>query len=162
MQILNFIKKLQILRAIYGRASVMLRGIRDGGAKAAEIGDINIARAHNGNTIFNVNHPDNECSGGHYHDSSEIVDHSKVCLTFNSTDWVNNKIEIIATGTPSAGQIGPHLLTNYCLETQIWQNFNNSQKEVYVDVLVDKSNLKITLRKTPRNHFNGRVMIISK
>lgn len=161
MQLLSFIKKLQIFKVIFGRASVILRGLNDGGAKAIEIADPTIAKVHNGRTIFNVNSSVNECGGGHYHTVDITpVDHSKICLHFEITDWVNHKIEIISTGTPIAGQIGPHNLGTPCINTQVWQDATTSFREVGVDMRIDPVTNNVTLLKTPRNDFKGRVILM--
>ena len=163
MEIRTLIKKLAMLKAIWGRRATVLTGLNDNGAKAAEINNPNIAKESQGRTIFNVNHLSNECGGGHYHTSDTIVDSSKVCLNFIETDWINNKIEVIASGNPTIGQIGPHGLSNTCLETQVWKDIGNDFKEVDLEVIVNKTTRNITLIKSPRpGIFSGKIMMISR
>jgi len=145
----------------------MYHGIKDGGAKAAEIGDANIAREHNGATIFNVNQLDNECLGGHYHDPSILPDPTEVCVGFEITDWVNNEIKVLATGVPGRGEIGPHNQTNTCMMIQIYKKIGvpsvDSFKRVYVQVIIDSSNRDVILRKAPlAPAFSGKVILDSK
>lgn len=161
MQLMSFIKKLQIFKVIYGRAATILRGINDGGQKANEINDPNIARVSNGRTIFNVNSLANECGGGHYHTfDAVVVDTNKVCLHFDINDWVGHKIEIISTGTPTAGQIGPHNMTTPCLSSQVWQDETTWFRQVGVDIRVDPTTKNVTLWKSPKNDFKGRIILI--
>ena len=157
----SFLKKLIIFDVFWGRRSKIFHGIRDGGAKALEIGDSNKARISNGNTIFNVNDPDFECQGGHFH---LLPDEKKtICLNFSSTDWVNNQIEIIYTGTPGPGQIGPHTLTLGCLNAEIYQLISSplgTFKKVDVQIIINDSNRHIFLLKSPLpGVFSGRVLI---
>ena len=160
MQLMSFIKKLQIFKVIYGRAATILRGINDGGAKANEINDQNIAKVLNGRTIFNVNNLANECGGGHYHTSDTVViDQKKICLHFEISDWVGHKIEVIATGVPASGQIGPHNLGTNCINSQVWQDLVGQYREVGVEMYVDSTTSNVILRKSPRYDFKGRVIL---
>lgn len=161
MQLMSFIKKLQIFKVIYGRASTILRGLNDGGQKAIEINDENVAKVFNGRTIFNVNNPVNECGGGHFHTADTIItDPSKICLHFEVTDWVDHKIEVIAAGTPTVGQIGPHNLTASCVNSQVWQDETSRFREVGVEIRIDPTTKSVTLWKSPRYDFKGRVILM--
>ena len=86
---------------MYGRVSVILRGLKDGGAAAAQIGDTNIAKEHNGSTIFNVNHPSNECFGGHYHDPSDSANVLFQNCYFSRFGNVIENTWLLAEGKPS-------------------------------------------------------------
>lgn len=155
MQFISFIKKLQIFDIFWGRRSKIFHGINDGGAKAIAIADPDVAIKWQNRSIFNVNNLGNECQGGHYH----AVDFSKLCFPFEITDWVNNQIEIIATGIPVAGQIGPHQISGDCFDVAVWQDIGARGKEVQVQVFVDKVTKNIILKKTPRNHFKGHAIL---
>lgn len=80
MHLKDFIKKLITLDVFWGRRSKIFHGVRDGGAKATSISNDGVAKEWNGNTIFNVNHPDNECFGGHYHDPSVFPDPERLVI----------------------------------------------------------------------------------
>ena len=161
MQLLSFIKKLQIFDVIFGRRAKILHGIKDGGAKAIEIADPTIAKVYNGNTIFNVNSSVNECQGGHYHTVDITpVDHSKICLHFEIADWINHQIEIIATGIPVAGQIGPHNLGTPCINSQVWQDEATRFRQVGVEMIINPTTNNVTLKKAPKYDFKGRVILL--
>jgi hypothetical protein len=161
MQVLSFIKKLQIFDVIWGRRAKILHGIKDGGTKAIEIADPNIAKIYNGSTIFNVNSSVNECGGGHYHTVDITpVDHSKICLHFDITDWIGHKIEVISSGTPGPGQIGPHNLGTPCINSQVWQDEVSKFRQVGVEMFINPTNNNVTLWKTPRYDFKGRVILM--
>ena len=81
-------------------------------------------------------------------------------VTFLTTDWVGNAITILQTGTPGAGQVGPHMLAAY--DGYLIQVLNTSASpNEYVDVEIQQSaNGDIKLLKAPRAPaFNGTVMI---
>jgi len=81
-------------------------------------------------------------------------------VTFLTTDWVSNAIKIIQTGTPAAGEVGPHSLPAY--DGYLIQILNTSvSPNEYVDVEIQQAaNGDITLRKAPRAAaFNGTAMI---
>ena len=161
----EFVKKLQIFRVTYGKLTTLLFGIKDGGAKANQINDTTRAKINNGNTIFNINHPDNlgPCYGGHYHDISAIVGSSKICIDFEAKDWINNKIRVLATGTPTIpGEIGPHNFTSaVCLEVHIRKKIStNIYKEIKLNVQIDSTTKDVYLRKAPLGKdFTGKVLI---
>ena len=160
MTLTEFVKKLITFDVFWGRRSKIFHGVRDGGAKAASIGNNLIAKAHDGNTIFNVNHPQNECQGGHYHDP--FLHNEKVCLDFAISDWVNNQIEIIATGIPGPGQIGPHTYdAANCFQVQVYKKIAvNIGKEVFTSIVINGNTKSIYLRKTSLPPaFNGKVII---
>jgi len=160
MTLTEFVKKLITFDVFWGRRSKIHHGVRDGGTKATSIGNSLIAKVHNGNSIFNVNHPDNECQGGHYHDP--FIHNEKVCLSFDVSDWVNNQIEIIASGVPGPGQIGPHTYaTSNCFQVQVYKRIAiNACKEVFTAIVVDCNTRSIYLRKTSLPPaFNGKVII---
>jgi hypothetical protein len=169
ISLVSFIKKLIILDVIWGRRTKLLTGIKDGGAKATEIGDSNIAKEYDGNTIFNVNNPANcPLHGGHYHDPSSFVsDPTEICLNFNITDWVDNKITVIYSGIPTAGQIGPHLQNSTCMNIQTYQKVNipsiGSFKEVDLQIIIDSATKNILLIKSAKPvEFAGKVFINAK
>lgn len=86
MTLVQFIKKLVMLDVIWGKRSKLVSGCKDGGAKATEIANTNIAKEWNGNTIYNLNHPANlPIHGGHFHDigSFTIPDPERVVLYFD-------------------------------------------------------------------------------
>ena len=160
----EFIKKLEIFNVIWGRWTKIVFGIKDGGAKATEINDPSRAKLYNGNTIFNINHPDNLCNGaagGHYHDVTAVSE-NEICLNFVESDWVNNKIEVIASGTPSNGQIGPHTYGGaQCLGVEVKEKITSIlYKQVGVNVIIDNTTKMIYLRKAPlAKSFSGKVLI---
>ena len=86
-------------------------------------------------------------------------------ITFAATDWDaganNNEITVIQTGTPAAGQVGPHSLAAY--ESYMVQVINTDlpQPEL-VDVEIQfASNGDITMKKARQaGDFNG-IMIIA-
>jgi hypothetical protein len=153
-----------ILDVFWGRRSKVYHGIKDGGAKAIAIGNPNIAQVHNGNSIFNVNDPSMECQGGHFHTPK---DPNEVCFEFDFTDWVNNKITIIATGVPGIGQIGPHNQTSTCMSIITYKKIDvpsiDSFKMVDVEIIIDSATKNIILRKSPLpSSFSGKVVIDAK
>jgi len=104
MNLTGFLKKLLIFDVIWGRRTKIFKGLKDGGAKAAAIGDPTIAKAHNGSTIFNVNKSVNEPCGGHYHvDSLNTPDdvESVYCTNLNCliTDQVGDWVIIVSDNT---------------------------------------------------------------
>ena len=161
MQLLGFIKKLQIFKVMFGRVSMIFRGLNDSGAMAIAIADPNIAKVYNGRTIFNVNSLANECGGGHYHTVDVTpVDNSKICLHFEIADWTNHQIEIIATGIPVAGQIGPHNLGAPCINSQVWQDEATRFRQVGVEMIISPTTNNVTLKKAPKYDFKGRVILL--
>ena len=151
----------------WGRRSKIHHGIKDGGAKAGTIGNTDIALEHNGNTIFNVNHPDNECLGGHYHDPTTVPDPTEACVEFDITDWNDNKIIVLATGIPNIGEVGPHGQTNTCMMIQVYKSIGvpsiGSFKEVLLDIIIDSSTRDVILRKSAlAPKFSGKVILDAK
>lgn len=164
MKILWFIKRLIALDVFWGRRSKIFHGIKDNGAIAASINDTSKAISSNGCTIFNVNNLENEPQGGHYH---TVIDTSEICLLFEASDWVNNKIVIIPSGTPIAGQIGPHNQTNSCMSIQKYEKLNilgkNTFKEVDFEVFIEENTYNITMYKSSKTSpFAGKVKIDAK
>jgi hypothetical protein len=154
----KFLKLLTIFDVFWGRRSKIYHGIRDGGAKAAAIADVGIAKEYNGNTIFNVNNPANECMGGHYHVNAGHVN-GKI-LEFVTTDWVDNKIEVLFVGAPVAGQIGPHQLNTSSFEVKIYRYYGTVLREVDHQLMVDTVSQNITFFKVGLvPAFKGRVVI---
>lgn len=83
--------------------------------------------------------------------------------TFAAVDWsngTNNRITIIRTGAPAAGQIGPHNLAQ--AGSYVIQVYRDSDDElVDVGVVVDDTTGNITLSKTSLGqNFAGRVIVI--
>lgn len=87
-----------------------------------------------------------------------------VRIDFTSADWdagtENNTITVLQTGTPSAGEVGPHLITPYDSYLVQVINTDMSPSEL-VDVEVQfAANGDITLRKARRApDFSGTVVI---
>ena len=160
----NILKIFQIFDVFWGRRSKIYHGIKDGGAKATAIADPSKATELNGNTIFNVNHPDNECFGGHYHNAT--VDPTEVCFEIKFSDWVNNRIEIIASGVPVIGQIGPHGFTTTCLQVQIFKTLSGALgdfKEVELCIIINSTTRSVFLCKSGlAPNFSGKVVLDAK
>lgn len=154
----EFIKKLIAFDVLWGRRTKKMVGIRDGGADAASIGDPDIAKEWNGNTIYNVNHPNNICTGGHYH-SVEAT--KEKCFDFQITDWVNNQITVIKSGVPVVpGEIGPHGISATCFDVTINKDDGTRFRRVFTNIYIDKATQNIILIKSGAYpNFKGRVII---
>lgn len=143
------------------------------------INDINIAKKSlsSNNTIFNVNNQTTTglCDGSgiannfaeHYHSLDPAPDPTEVCVSFAFGDWLNNRIVVIASGTPGPGEIGPHNQTNACMMIQVFKRIEvpsaGSFKEVFIDIIIDKSTNNIILLKAPLGiAFAGKVTIDAK
>lgn len=82
-------------------------------------------------------------------------------INFLTTDWLNNEIKVIQSGTPVAGEVGPHGLTPY--DGYVYTILNTSlNPNEYVDVEVHQdTNGDITLVKAPKAPtFNGTLIIV--
>lgn len=86
----------------------------------------------------------------------------KYVKRFTSGDWINNSIEIIRTGIPVSGQLGPHYLPpTYLFETEVYKQKNAGAhlEEVWVasQQLLDG---RVVLRKAPLAPcFDGVILI---
>ena len=83
--------------------------------------------------------------------------------TFAAADWgagTANEITILRTGSPAAGEIGPHNLMD--ADSYVIQVYRDSDDElVDVGVIVDSATGDITITKTGLGApFDGRVIII--
>jgi len=86
---------------------------------------------------------------------------SLVRIPFVSGDWTSNAITVLATGTPGAGQVGPHGLAAY--NSYLVQVINTDQtpdEMVSVELQFAASG-DITLRKAPRAAAFAGVVVIS-
>ena len=81
INIRQFIKKLVMLDVFWGRRSKIHHGIKDGGAGATTIDDVQKAKVYKGNSIYNVNDSDNEVNGGHFHDPSLTLDDALITVS---------------------------------------------------------------------------------
>lgn len=80
---------------------------------------------------------------------------------FYAADWYNNKIEIIPTGIPTAGQLGPHLMPGDGLfETEVYQyRVGGFLESITVRISQYASGL-VVVEKTPLTpNFNGILML---
>jgi len=86
---------------------------------------------------------------------------SMVRVTFAAADWVGNAITILRTGTPGAGQVGPHDLAAY--NSYLVQIINTDQTpDEMVDVeLQFAGSGNITMRKAPRAAAFAGIAVIS-
>ena len=81
-------------------------------------------------------------------------------ISFLTTDWVSNAITVIQTGSPTAGQVGPHGLAAY--GTYLAQVINTSvTPNEMVDVeLQFAGSGNVTMRKAPAAPiFNGVIVL---
>jgi len=87
------------------------------------------------------------------------------CVEFTSSDWYNNRIEVIKSGVPTVpGQIGPHGLdapTGYCYEAHTSEHLDADNKiKVELPIKINKSTGLVTIFKTGLvPAFNGSVVI---
>ena len=83
-------------------------------------------------------------------------------LYFNQNDWVNNRLEIIKTGTPTVGQIGPHNLPASTYHINIFKELSDSDfKPVELGIKVNRSTGVVTLHKAAlANNFKGYANIV--
>ena len=81
---------------------------------------------------------------------------------FTRSDWVNNKIEIIPTGVPVSGQLGPHELPiSDFYETAVYKQMVNGSFLEWVGTHISQHlNGKVIVIKAPRaENFDGVIMI---
>ena len=88
---------------------------------------------------------------------------TEIELAFFAQDWAGkSKLEIIRVGTPSLGQIGPHLLLPGGYNISVYRMFGDDSfvKKVGLTIIVNRNNGIITMWKsglTPA--FSGYVVI---
>jgi len=91
-----------------------------------------------------------------------VASHSSlVSLSFSASDWVLNSITVIPSGTPTAGQIGPHgISSGKVLFSRVQSKNGTSYKEVFLEVEYDSSINTITLTKDGSYPaFDGEILI---
>lgn len=86
---------------------------------------------------------------------------SLVRIPFVTGDWASNALTVIATGTPGAGEVGPHDLAAY--NSYLVQVINTDQTpDEMVDVEIQFAGTgNITLRKAPRAPDFAGIVVIS-
>jgi hypothetical protein len=87
---------------------------------------------------------------------------TEIDLGFEAHDWAGTKfIEVIRSGTPVLGQIGPHTLPPGTYNITVFRYESGTiVREVGVGLFVDRSNGLITMvRSTLLPAFGGRIVI---
>ena len=105
------------------------------------------------------------------------VDHVKNCVdtraigplpgdhtyegSFLSSDWVNNRIEVVSGGATHIGQIGPHnLAPSHIYIVQVYQKSGNTERKVSLSVEISRATGNVYLVKSAlAPNFEGSVML---
>jgi len=82
-------------------------------------------------------------------------------VPFQASSWMNNKIDVIRTGTPLSGQIGPHSLPLDCFyTTEVYNNTVTTTEKTEVEMIHNRSTGIISLIKAARSpEYDGVVFI---
>ena len=94
-------------------------------------------------------------------EQGEFVE-TEIDLGFEARDWAGTKfIEVIRSGTPVLGQIGPHELPVGTYNITVFRNEPTGVvRQVYVGIFVNRSTGQIWMcRSTLLPAFGGRIVI---
>jgi len=84
-------------------------------------------------------------------------------IPFFVADWVSNEIDVIATGVPAAGQIGPHglpLVGRQLVVSPFRENGGTGRREIGLNIFTDTATGLVRMRKAPiQDPFDGVVVI---